>query len=295
MKLKKLFATMALGLAAAGSAFALPSATTLWTPAVQNTLSDDFVEILIETGAPNGILDVGDILFTALGITSYAPNPGSAASVKELTLLSAIQITSVTNLPKIACGGLNAGAPADSCKAFEFGAVTAIPGGMAGLLALNGISLTNPGGLSLVPNTVAVVMEGDVHNFNTAGSIATAFGGAADGNLRAVLGIDAANDDFWNAVGPKSLSLFATQTVGVGIGSFSLDLTITGQDFAGWDIGTDLTGRGNLSRAPATSASPAGGDASFFFTPTPVPEPGSMALVALGLLGLARVREDDKR
>lgn len=284
MKFKKLLATLAVGFAAAGSAFALPSATTLWTSGVQNTLSDDFVEILIEPGAQNGLIDVGDILFTALGITSYAPNPGAASSVKELTLLAAIQVTSSVALPNGACGLLSA-AP-NSCRLFEFGAVTAIPGGFASLLALNGISLTNPDGLSLGAKSVAVVMEGDVHNFNTAGTLATTFGGAADGNLRAVLDLEVANGDQWVATGPNSLALFALQEVGVGIGSFALDLTISDQAFAGWDIGTQLTGRGNLSRAPATSSSPAGGDASFFFTPQSVPEPGSMALVALGLLGL---------
>jgi hypothetical protein len=217
------------------------------------------------------------VLFTALGITSYAPSGVSAAAINGLTVLSAIQIASVQSLPDIACSGAFV-SPTGGCAAFTFTAPTV---SFATILAGAGITLGNSAGLNLTANTVAVMIEDGTPDFTTANPFAT----ASDGDLRLVVDLDSTKGDFWSAVGPTVLSDFMANTVGVGIGSFSLDLTITGQAFTGWDMGPDFTGRGNLSRAEPTAASPVGGDATFFMFGK-VPEPGSLALAGLALLGL---------
>lgn len=277
MKLKNLAAAFAIGFAFAGSAQALPSATTAWV-AGTNVLSDDFFEFLIEPGGSNGVIDVGDILFAAVGITSYLPSGVPASSVKELTILSAIEVaTKSTALPDVTCFG--ATLPLGDCNTFTFKAPTIT---LAGILGSLGVSLVNADLLALAASphlttdSVAVVLEDDPHNF-TMGSVPT----AADGVLRMVLELDSStgSDDLWSAIGPDTLADFASNPQGQGIGGFGFNLTNVWESFS-WDVGPNVTGQGNLSR----TAVGAGGDLSV--TIFAIPEPGTTALIGLGLLGM---------
>ena len=282
MKLRKLIAGMVVGFAATGAAFALPVASSAWTSGVNNTLSDDFAETLFDRDL-SGTLTSGDVLFSWLKITSYGPSGVSGGAVNELTILSAVQIDTVTALPSIACGVAFVSPSTDGCAGFSFVRPDAGYGGLAGILAFQGLNglFSNTKPLTIGANSVAVVIEDSTPNFSLA-SPAT----AADGALRMVLDLNAG--DTWGAVGPVNLTDFFANPVGEGIGSFSMNLTISGQDVPGWDTGTRLTGRGNLSLQELTpGVFGPGGDASFTFKPTAVPEPGTLALLSVGLLGAA--------
>lgn len=279
MKLRKLVASLVVGFAASGAAYALPIASSAFTSGVNNTLSDDFAETLIDRDG-TGTLTAGDVLFSWLKITSYGPSGVSGGAVNELTILSAVQIDTVTPLVDAACGVAFV-SPLGGCASFSFVAPDAGYGGLAGILGPLAGLFTNTKPLAIGAGSVAVVIEDSTPNFAL-----TSPPSAADGDLRMVL--DLLAGDTWGAVGPTNLGDFFANPVGEGVGSFSMNLTISGQNFAGWDTGTRMRGRGNLSLSElAPNVFGPGGDASFTFKPTAVPEPGTLALISVGLLGAA--------
>ena len=259
------------------AAMALPGASTAFTSGVNNKISDDFGEFLFVDGGVVGRVDVGDVFFTWLEINTFAPSGLAKTAVNELTLVAAIEVASVLAVPPAFVTAV-CGPSAVSCAAFTFKA----PGlatwaaiyGSLGLIA----PVTNP----LTAATVGVIYE-DASNAGAGDFSLLTPASAANGLDRMV--VDMLVGDLWQATGPEFLADFAAPPDGSQLGSFTLDLTISSQSFAGWNLGPDFKGSGVLF-PDSNVASKVGGDASFFFDANQVPEPGSLALIGVALAGL---------
>lgn len=276
-------------------ASALPSVTTAFV-AGQQQWSDDSAEVLVDNDG-DGVLSKGDYLVGFFGITSFPTSGVAANSVNEYTGIFATEVLEdPVAVPSAVCAAGYAG----SCASFSFGttgdfnaaiasAATVIDLTDDGILNGSGPSIgafLQPNGGALGADTVALFIEDSTPDFDRdGGTQTTAFESAADGIVRLAIELVAANGDGWTGTGPTDLADFGLVDSGTGIGSFSINATITDQGFNNWTFDPNITANGSIK---PTSASPfiITDDTTFEVNVTQIPEPGALALLSLGLLGV---------
>lgn len=284
----------------ATAAQALPISSTFQTGATQ--WSDDSAEILIDRDG-SGTLSAGDWLVGVLQITSFPTAvPSTASSYNTLTAFFANEVSSVSNLPALACGN----AVLTSCGLFEFVPITdsGLGGGLVeAIAAINFVfgagtipAFNDPDGLAAAmnSNTAALFFEdvGAQTPVDREDPIEDGFTAATDGVLRMVL--DMEND--WSAIGPQDLTQFTLLPEGGAAGSFGTELTIAAEGFANVEFTSDkVQVIGNLYAPTDEGTWPVNDDATFTMQTRVVPEPSSLALLGIAALGAATMRRRSKK
>ncbi len=253
----------------------------LFTSGVYNTIQDQSGEDIYRLvnnqwiEAPTNTIEVGDVLAGVFTIdTVNGTNIGGSEPYNELTGLFLAKVENKTNTfdPNI--------------KNFSFT--------LAGTSAWSDIfGITTVGGSPISNEAMLLLFEDSSNNF--AGFFSTAsdaINTAKDGIYRATFGFDADDSDhFWTATGPDDVT-FPGATPGdrVGFYEFGLDLIDSNWvDFASLP-GKDYELKNGAGQIYAPKSGYTFGVADDLKgTFIPVPEPSSIALLGLGLIGLAGV------
>ncbi|NOQ17086.1 MAG: PEP-CTERM sorting domain-containing protein [Methyloprofundus sp.] len=265
-----------------------------------NQWSDDFGELWLDVDADN-LVSVGDKFVAVMGFTSFPDAPNAFGTYNELTAILAIEVASVNVSnpnPDPACANL-------VCASMTFGVVgdfnatmleaAALISAMDGAPYTLGPFTNLDGSLPIDPRAGIVFFEDETPDFirNGATSLSQSFDSAIDGTAIMIAGMDPVTAATLAGFLPLDPLGIVSVSGGLGIGNITGSFQIIEENIVGYDFEPTVTVSGNLSGTNpigATAVStpfPIIGDLTLTLTANAIPEPSMLALLGIGLLGVA--------